>query len=107
MANADAMADASTMNVEVVYALPSDQRLITLEVPAQTSAREAIERSGLLAEFPDLDPAACGVGIFSRPIDLDTVLSDGDRVEIYRPLQIDPKAQRRARAKTQRRSGNG
>ena len=93
------------MTIEVAYALPDDQRLITLEVPAQTTAREAIRRSGLYEEFPDLDPSASGVGIFSRPVDLDTALSDSDRLEIYRPLRIDPKAQRRARARTQRQSG--
>ena len=95
------------ISVEVVYALPADQRLITLEVPANTTVREAIRRSGLLGVFPDIDPAESGVGIFSQPVDLDTALNDGDRVEIYRPLQIDPKAQRRARARTQRQSRQG
>ena len=95
------------ITVEVVYALPDDQRLITLEVPVRTTVREAIRRSGLLDDFPALDPAESGVGIFSQPVDLDAALSDGDRVEIYRPLQVDPKAQRRARARTQRQSRQG
>lgn len=92
----------SLIHVVVAYALPDDQRLVALELPAGATAREAIERSGLLAAFPDLDPDADGIGVFSQPVSPDTPLEDGDRVEIYRPLQIDPKAQRRARAKTQR-----
>ncbi|TVO62310.1 RnfH family protein [Spiribacter vilamensis] len=95
------------ITVEVAYALPSDQRLISLDLPSGATAREAIQQSGLLAEFPGLDPAESGIGIFSQPVDLDTALNDGDRVEIYRPLQIDPKAQRRARARTQRESRQG
>lgn len=98
------MANPSLITVEVAYALPSDQRLISLDLPPGATAREAIRHSGLLAEFPDLDPAESGIGIFSQPVDLDTALNDGDRVEIYRPLQVDPKTQRRARARKQRQA---
>jgi putative ubiquitin-RnfH superfamily antitoxin RatB of RatAB toxin-antitoxin module len=87
------------ITVEVVYAAPARQVLLTLQVEAGCTAGEAIERSGIREEFPGLtvDPAA--VGIFSRKVPLDHPLIEGDRVEIYRPLVADPKETRRRRAK--------
>ena len=98
------MAD-SPITIEVVYALPDEQALVTLTVPSGTTAAQAVAQSGLAERYPDIDPATHGVGIFGRRVEPATPLSDGDRVEIYRPLQIDPKAQRRERARQQRRSG--
>ena len=86
------------LNVEVVYALPERQVLVALEVEQGTTALEAIERSGIAREFPEADPRH-GVGIFGRQVTPDTVLRDGDRVEIYRPLVTDPKDARRERAR--------
>jgi hypothetical protein len=93
------------IDIEVVYALPDEQALVALTVPAGTTAGQAVARSGLAERYPDMDPSTHGLGIFGRRVEADTPLSDGDRVEIYRPLQVDPKAQRRERARQQRRRG--
>jgi hypothetical protein len=89
---------ADGMTVEVVYATPAKQVLIELEVQKGCTVGEAIEQSGIRQAFPGLtvDPAA--VGIFSRKVTLERPLRDGDRIEIYRPLQADPKETRRRRA---------
>ena len=88
----------ATFRVEVVYATRERQKLVSLEVENGCTVGEAIERSGLQDEFPDLviDPRA--VGIFSRKVPPEHVLQPGDRVEIYRPLIADPKEARRQRA---------
>jgi uncharacterized protein len=87
-----------SISVEVAYALPQEQAVLRIELPAGSTVAEAIERSGIGARFAGLvvDPAA--VGIFSRKAGLDQVLRHGDRVEIYRPLTADPKDVRRRRA---------
>ncbi len=90
------------IRVEVAYARPDQQRLVELELPPGTTAGEALEHANLAAEFPELATGEPDIGIFSRPVTPDTVLSPGDRVEVYRPLQVDPKAQRRDRARRQR-----
>ncbi|MBT8441918.1 MAG: RnfH family protein [Gammaproteobacteria bacterium] len=97
MAKADA-SSAGAIAVEVAYARPDIQRLIELIVPAQTSVREALELSGIGDGFDEIDTATCAVGVFGRAVDDDYVLRPGDRIEIYRPLHIDPRAARRARA---------
>lgn len=84
--------------VEVVYALPLAQDCVAVTLPAGACLREAIECSGLLQRHPAIDLASCRVGIWGRRARLDDPLRDGDRVEIYRPLQIEPKEARRARA---------
>ena len=84
--------------MEVIYATPAKQALLQVEVEAGCTVREAIERSGIRAEFPELPAALEAVGIFSRKVSLDHVLNAGDRVEIYRPLVADPKESRRKRA---------
>ena len=95
------------IHIEVVYALREVQALIALELEDGATARQAVERSGLVARFPDIDPARMRVGIFGRVMEADTVLRDGDRVEIYRPLEADPKAARRARAGPRRTRQRG
>jgi putative ubiquitin-RnfH superfamily antitoxin RatB of RatAB toxin-antitoxin module len=86
------------IQVEVVYALPAVQRLRPVKLPAGSTVRDAIERSGLLAECPEIDLAANKVGIFGKLTRLDAALRPRDRVEIYRPLHADPKEVRRRRA---------
>jgi putative ubiquitin-RnfH superfamily antitoxin RatB of RatAB toxin-antitoxin module len=94
------------LRVEVAYALPERQVLIALEVEEGTTALGAIERSGILRQFPQVNPRRDGVGVFGRQVAPEMPLRDGDRVEIYRPLIADPKEARRKRAgKTQRRPG--
>jgi putative ubiquitin-RnfH superfamily antitoxin RatB of RatAB toxin-antitoxin module len=88
---------AETILVEVAYAEPLRQFLRKVQVARGTTALQAIEASGVYRAFPDIDRNA-KLGIFGQQIGADAVLSDGDRVEIYRPLQIDPKDARRKRA---------
>ncbi len=90
--------ESGSIRVEVAYALPERQHLITLAIPAGTDVRGAIERSGVASACPEIDPATCAVGVFGHLVDDDYVPAAGDRIEIYRPLRMDPKQARRARA---------
>jgi putative ubiquitin-RnfH superfamily antitoxin RatB of RatAB toxin-antitoxin module len=87
------------IRVDVVYALPAEQILLELEVEEGSTVEEAIEQSGILRRYPDIDSAHARVGIFGKPVRMETRLCDGDRVEIYRPLIADPKEARRARTR--------
>ena len=87
------------IRVEVAYATPLRQEIIALEVEEGCCIRQAVESSGILQRFPEIDLAQQSVGIFSKKHELSDVLSDGDRIEIYRPLTIDPKEARRTKAK--------
>ncbi len=86
------------MKVEVSYALPERQTVRALEAEPGITVEEAIRASGILDEHPEIDLEKNRVGIFGKVTRLDTVLRDGDRVEIYRPLIADPKEARRRRA---------
>lgn len=86
------------LNVEVVYALPNKQEIIAQKLPAGTTVRQAIEASGLLLKYPEIDLAKNKLGIFAKLTKPDAVLRDQDRVEIYRPLIADPKEVRKQRA---------
>jgi len=87
-----------SINVEVAYALPEKQVIRTVNVDAGTTIGAAIVQSGIMMDFPDLELEDAKVGIFGKVAAMTTVLSDGDRVEIYRPLIADPKEVRRKRA---------
>jgi putative ubiquitin-RnfH superfamily antitoxin RatB of RatAB toxin-antitoxin module len=87
-----------SITVEVVYALKDRQELVTLTLPAEATAREAVERSGLTEKFPEIDLAKNRLGVFARLVKPDATLRDLDRVEIYRPLIADPKEVRKRRA---------
>jgi len=89
------MAVPKTIEVEVVYALAGRQELITVAVQAGTTVGEAVEQSGIAGRFPEQDLTACALGIWGRLADSDQVLQDGDRVELYRALNIDPREARR------------
>jgi len=78
------------MNIGVAYADKFKRLWLQLEVPDGSTVREAIERSGLLPQFPEIDLNTQAVGIFGRIVKLDTRVNDGDRVEIYRPITADP-----------------
>lgn len=84
--------------VEVAYALPHQQVILPLAVAPGTTAQSAIEASGILTKFPEIDINANKIGIFGKLCKPDTVLRHLDRVEIYRPLIADPKEVRRQRA---------
>jgi len=93
------MPDNQKIHIEVVYALPNEQELLSLNVDTGTTIQEAIELSGLLEKHPDIDLGKTNkTGIFGKLSKLDKVLNAGDRVEIYRPLIADPKEVRRKRA---------
>jgi putative ubiquitin-RnfH superfamily antitoxin RatB of RatAB toxin-antitoxin module len=89
---------AELLTVQVCYARPDRQYLRELEVPAGTTLHQAIDSSGVVAEAPEIDLSVWRVGIHGKLKPLDTVLREGDRVEIYRPLTADPKEARRRRA---------
>ena len=89
---------AETIHVEVVYARPESQDVIGLDLPAGSTAGQAIEASGLLVKHPEIDLAKNKLGVYAKLAKADTALRDRDRVEIYRPLIADPKEVRKQRA---------
>ena len=84
--------------IEVSYALPKKQIIIPVLVSKGISVKEAIELSGILKKFEEIDLSSNQVGIFGKLTSLDKSLRDHDRIEIYRPLIADPKEIRRKRA---------
>ena len=88
------------LNVEVVYAAPDRAFVRRLRVPAGTTVSQAVEASGLAAEVPGLQVDPQRLGVFSRPVTPDAPVGEGDRIEIYRPLALDPKEARRRRARS-------
>ena len=86
------------IEISVAYATPERQIEIPLQVEESCTVAIAIRRSGILEQFPEIDLSTAVVGVFSRKVILDALVKAGDRVEIYRPLQIDPKEARRLRA---------
>lgn len=92
-----------SITVEVAYVGPEGQWLIELALPAGSTALDAIERSGLREKLPRQRFEPLKLGIFSAAIAPERVLRDGDRVELYRPLEVDPKDARRARAGSRKR----
>ena len=89
---------AAEINVEVCYALPDQQYVFHVTVPAGSTIGDAIRRSGILDECPQINLQQNRVGVFSELRSLDDRIGEGDRVEIYRPLKADPKEARRRRA---------
>lgn len=88
------------IQVEVAYALPDKQKIIAIDVVPGTTMIQAVEASCIVDEFPELDLSAAKFGIFGKAVRSpdSEVLKAGDRVEIYRPLIIDPKQARANRA---------
>ncbi len=78
------------MNVGVAYADKFKQVWLKLEVPDESTVRQAIEHSGLLDQFPEIDLDNQKVGIFGKLTKLDAKLDEGARIEIYRPITADP-----------------
>lgn len=86
------------LNVEVIYAKAGDAYAVAMRVKADVTIRQAIEQSNILQRCPEIDLKLNKVGIFSKIVELDASLVDGDRIEIYRPLIVDPMEARRRRA---------
>ena len=78
------------MKISLVVAEQTRQRWIECEVAEGTLVQQAIEQSGLLRDFPEIDLSENRVGIFGRVVKLDSPLQEGDRIEIYRPITADP-----------------
>jgi len=87
------------MRVEVVYALPAAHDSVEVTLAEGSTVRDAIVTSGLLERHPEIDLVVQKCGVFGEVRRLDERVADGDRVEIYRPLFIDPKEARRRRAR--------
>ena len=101
----DDRADSHRHKITVCYATPNDIFLKTLEVTEGTTIAGAIEASGVLTRFPEIDLARNKVGLFGKLKPKDTIVRDGDRIEIYRPLQADPMESRRRRARHKAAAG--
>lgn len=86
------------IQVEVAYARSDEQLVLPVTVDPGTTLQDAIQRSGIMDRFPEIDLKVNKVGVFGKLAKPDTVLRQGDRVEIYRPLLADPKAIRKQRA---------
>lgn len=84
--------------VEVIYATLAEQKLIEIEVDKNATIEQCIHQSGLLTQYPEIDLETVKVGVFSQVKPLSDQIREGDRIEIYRPLLADPKAERRKRA---------
>ena len=89
---------SETIRVEVIYALPQKQEILATNLPDGSTVRQAVEASGVLQKYPEIDLAKNKLGIFAKLAKPDAVLRDRDRVEIYRPLIADPKEVRKQRA---------
>ena len=87
------------IEVEVVYGKTGSAQVIRQEVPANATLKEAIEQSGILEMYPEIDLDRNKTGVFSRKRELHAPVHAGDRIEIYQPLKVDPKEARRLRAK--------
>jgi len=87
---------SSRITVEVAYALPGQQEILSVRVPVGTSVFDAVPLSGLLEIFPEIDLDSADMGVFGKVVrqPKEQMVAEGDRIEIYRPLIIDPKQAR-------------
>jgi putative ubiquitin-RnfH superfamily antitoxin RatB of RatAB toxin-antitoxin module len=97
------METTKQITVEVAYALPSEQVILSLDVPSDTNVEEVIKRSGILDTYPQIDLKTDKVGIFGKMCKLNAGLRHKDRIEIYRKLIADPKESRRQKAEMERK----
>lgn len=95
------MVSVDQITVEVAYATVEQQLILEVQVDQGTTIKQAIEISGILERFPEIDLKKNKVGIFGKLKNIGQILQDTDRVEIYRPLIADPKEVRRRRAAAQ------
>jgi putative ubiquitin-RnfH superfamily antitoxin RatB of RatAB toxin-antitoxin module len=96
----------SEIEVEIVFALPDQQDLRTVRVESGATVADVLEKSGLSGVFPEHDMAALASGIWGREVERGQSVKEGDRVEFYRPLEIDPREARRQLALRGRTMGN-
>lgn len=86
------------LSIEVIFATRERQEIVSVALEAGARAIDALRASRLCERYPEIDARSPRLGIFGKEVAPDALLADGDRVEIYRPLAIDPKDARRARA---------
>lgn len=86
------------MDIEVAFATPMKQLCISVKLQEAVTVKEAIITSGITDQFPEIDLLIMKVGIFGKVCSVDKMLKEGDRVEIYRSLLLDPMDARRNRA---------
>jgi hypothetical protein len=97
---------SARLSIEVCYASPEGQTLIAVELPEGATLQQALDASGILQRYPRIDLSTQKVGVFGKLKPLDAVLADHDRVEIYRPLLVDPKLSRQRRVEKTRKAGS-
>jgi putative ubiquitin-RnfH superfamily antitoxin RatB of RatAB toxin-antitoxin module len=97
---------SARLSIEVCFALPDQQTLIAVDLPEGATLQQALDASGILRRFPRIDLSTQKVGVFGKIKALDAVLADHDRVEIYRPLLVDPKLSRQRRVEKTRKAGS-
>ncbi len=90
---------AEAIRVEVAYATPDEQVILELEVSAGSTVEEVLEASRLYEKFPDANLRSATVGVWGQVTERSSPVADGDRIELYRPLSMDPRDARRLRAK--------
>ena len=98
------METTNHITVEVAYALPNEQVILSLEVPNGCTVEDVIKRSGILESYPQIDITTDKVGIFGKMCKLNATLRNKDRIEIYRKLIADPKESRRQKAEMERKN---
>jgi len=102
MAPAEDPPGTAVLHIEVVYATPEQQDLVAVSLPAPLTARQAVQASGLLQRHPEIELETATLGVFGEVVAHGHALAEGDRVEIYRPLRIDPREARRQLARQRR-----
>lgn len=95
------------ISVELVYALPEHQTLLSFAVPSGTTLGEAIDLSGIQDHYPELDVSSLKTGLFGKVAPKTQVLREKDRIELYRPLIADPKEVRKQRAEAGKKMKKG
>ena len=92
--------DKASIGIEVAYALAERQKILRVQVPCGTTVRQAAMLSGLDSYFPGLDLSRCALGLFGKLVSQanERLVQEGERIEIYRPLLVDPKEVRKQRA---------
>lgn len=98
---------AEQIKIEVAYARPDQQLILEVMVNVDSTLEQAIEQSGILERFPEIDLAQNKLGIFGKLSKKTAELKAGDRIEIYRPLIADPKEVRRKREAEGKRMKKG
>jgi uncharacterized protein len=97
---------SGSLSIDVCYALADAQTVIGVQLPAGSTVQQAIDASGILTRHPEIDLTTLKVGVYGKLKPLDAELADHDRVEIYRPLVVDPKLARQRRVDKTRKAGS-